>query len=456
MINSYLRACTDYGSPKESILTVKKYVEKCKKEGAKVLAITDTTMYAMMPFYETCTKNDIKPILGGQVYFEAVGNVRPELSFLAKDEIGYHTLCRIMTESQKNIQRDEGLSAQEKKTAKKYPTISKEFLEKEMKEAKGHLFLLSGGVNGVILSIPAKNAERRSIADRFYKDLTEWKKLLKNIEMSDEEIKKMTDRQTALKPVSKTRLDTLESELRSKADCSEEDYRDFMNKKQAIVDATNEIQKLKRMISARKEEQKAFKLSLTAIAKRLNGSTDYSEEEYEKAMNALNKIVKDVFSAEETQDIMRTEMLWFDNIAGHGNFYIEVQNHQIASEKKYMYDLCQMAEELDIPIVATNVAKMANKEDITPRKYINSLYDNSWHEAEEGDSDVFIKTDEELLKDLTASITKQYAEVAMKNREKIAEKCNVKLEKKSHYPVYPCTEAGEDLDDILRKEVANF
>ena len=207
---------------------------------------------------------------------------------------------------------------------------------------------------------------------------------------------------------------------------------------------------------ARKEEQKAFKLSLTAIAKRLNGSTDYSEEEYEKAMNALNKIVKDVFSAEETQDIMRTEMLWFDNIAGHGNFYIEVQNHQIASEKKYMYDLCQMAEELDIPIVATNVAKMANKEDITPRKYINSLYDNSWHEAEEEDSDVFIKTDEELLKDLTASITKQYAEVAMKNREKIAEKCNVKLEKKSHYPVYPCTEAGEDLDDILRKEVANF
>ena len=86
---------------------IKDLVKKVKELGMKAIAITDHgVMYGAIEFYKECKKNDIKPIIGCEMYvaprtrFDKEANVdeRPgHLILLAKDNEGYKNLIKLVS-----------------------------------------------------------------------------------------------------------------------------------------------------------------------------------------------------------------------------------------------------------------------------------------------------------------------------------------------------------------------
>src|ERR1035437_3618695 len=83
-------------------------VKAAKKYGMPALALTDNgNMYATIEFYKECKKEGIKPIIGVDAYValrtrtdkESIDKRRSRLILLAKNEIGYKNLIKIVTYS---------------------------------------------------------------------------------------------------------------------------------------------------------------------------------------------------------------------------------------------------------------------------------------------------------------------------------------------------------------------
>ena len=88
---------------------IKELIETAKKFNMPALALTDAgNMYGTIEFYQTCKKNEIKPIIGVDFYVASrtrndkqggVDNRRTRLILLAKNNIGYKNLIKLVTDS---------------------------------------------------------------------------------------------------------------------------------------------------------------------------------------------------------------------------------------------------------------------------------------------------------------------------------------------------------------------
>lgn len=86
---------------------IKDYVARCKELGMGAAAITDHgAMYGVIDFYKECKKQEIKPVLGCEVYVapgsrfdkkDADGIKYYHLILLAENNTGYSNLCKIVT-----------------------------------------------------------------------------------------------------------------------------------------------------------------------------------------------------------------------------------------------------------------------------------------------------------------------------------------------------------------------
>lgn len=133
------------------------------KANMPALALTDNgNLYGAIEFYKKCKKKDIKPIIGIDAYIalrtrfdkEAqIDNKRARLVLLAKNEIGYKNLLRLVTYSHL-----EGFYYK--------PRIDKELLEKY---SKGLVAILPSFSAETSLALKDKNAEKA-------KDTLEWHK----------------------------------------------------------------------------------------------------------------------------------------------------------------------------------------------------------------------------------------------------------------------------------------
>ena len=88
---------------------IKDLVKEVKNLGMSAVALTDAgNMYGAIDFYQACKKNEIKPIIGVDFYVASrtrndkqggVDNRRTRLVLLAKDDIGYKNLIKLVTDS---------------------------------------------------------------------------------------------------------------------------------------------------------------------------------------------------------------------------------------------------------------------------------------------------------------------------------------------------------------------
>ncbi|MDQ5981741.1 MAG: polymerase subunit alpha [Patescibacteria group bacterium] len=104
----HLHVHSDY-SMLDGINRIPEVVKKVKDDGMSALALTDHgVLYGVYDFYKACKSAEIKPIIGCEIYLapgkkevkEEIDGIKYyHLLLLAKNEIGYHNLIKIISRS---------------------------------------------------------------------------------------------------------------------------------------------------------------------------------------------------------------------------------------------------------------------------------------------------------------------------------------------------------------------
>ncbi|MCI8506105.1 MAG: DNA polymerase III subunit alpha [Lachnospiraceae bacterium] len=116
----------------------------------------------------------------------------------------------------------------------------------------------------------------------------------------------------------------------------------------------------------------------------------------------------------------------YEEIFGRGNFFLELQDHGIPEQRLVDTQLVRMSKELEIPLVATNDIHYTFAEDVEPHDILLCIQTNKKVGDEnrmryEG-GQYYCKSEEEMRKLFP------YAEEAIDNTEKIADRCQVEIE----------------------------
>ena len=127
----------------------------------------------------------------------------------------------------------------------------------------------------------------------------------------------------------------------------------------------------------------------------------------------------------------------YQDIFGKGNFFLELQDHGIPEQRTVDMALVTMSRKLGIELVATNDVHYTYADDTQPHDVLlciqtgKKVTDTDRMRYEGGQ--FYVKSEEEMR------TLFPYAEQAIENTQKIADRCNVNIEfgvtKLPHYPV---------------------
>ena len=118
--------------------------------------------------------------------------------------------------------------------------------------------------------------------------------------------------------------------------------------------------------------------------------------------------------------------LRYERIFGKGNFFLELQDHGIPTQKTVNAGILRLSKELGIELVATNDIHYIFEEDSVPHDILlciqtqKKVSDNDRMKYEGGQ--YYLKTEEEM------AALFPYAKEAIENTHKIAMRCNVEIE----------------------------
>jgi len=130
------------------------------------------------------------------------------------------------------------------------------------------------------------------------------------------------------------------------------------------------------------------------------------------------------------------------------DFYLELQDHGLAEQKRVNPVLIEIARELNIPLVATNDIHYVNKEDSSAQDILMCIQMNRYLD----DNEMLFQTHEFYLKS-AQEMAEQFADVpeAIENTVKIAEKCNVEIDFSSiHLPEFDVPEGYTNFEYLTR------
>ena len=125
-------------------------------------------------------------------------------------------------------------------------------------------------------------------------------------------------------------------------------------------------------------------------------------------------------------DKAKETAMWYRDLFGEGNYYIEIQNHGLREQLDIMPDLVQLSKETGVPLVATNDAHYIRKEDSAVQQVLICIQTNHTLGEETGlefsTDEFYIKTEDEMRQ--------AFSELpqAIENTQIIAEQCNVEFE----------------------------
>lgn len=118
--------------------------------------------------------------------------------------------------------------------------------------------------------------------------------------------------------------------------------------------------------------------------------------------------------------------LRYENIFGKGNFYLELQDHGIPLQQIVNQQMMRLSQETGIPLVATNDVHYTYREDEASHDILLCIQTGKKIEDEdrmryEG-GQYYVKSPEQMLELFP------YAEEALENTQKIADRCHVEIE----------------------------
>lgn len=118
--------------------------------------------------------------------------------------------------------------------------------------------------------------------------------------------------------------------------------------------------------------------------------------------------------------------LWYNNLFGDGNYYLEMQNHDIPEQLKINNGLIQISKDTGIPLVATNDVHYIDKSDAYIQKVLICVATNKTVNDEnvlEFQTDNFYLKTEDEMRALFPNVSE-----AIENTQKIADMCNFDFE----------------------------
>ena len=128
----------------------------------------------------------------------------------------------------------------------------------------------------------------------------------------------------------------------------------------------------------------------------------------------------------QNYDQARETALFYQNIFGSDNYYIEIQNNIKDKEaQETRIGLIKLAKELDIPLIATNDAHYINKEDSKMHRVLMAIQTGSTLDdlkLDFGSDEFYVKSTDEMIE-----LFKDTPE-AVDNTVKVANRCNVDFE----------------------------
>ncbi len=136
-------------------------------------------------------------------------------------------------------------------------------------------------------------------------------------------------------------------------------------------------------------------------------------------------------------DTAKKTALQYAEIFGKDNYYIELQDHGTAETQEILPLLVKLAEECDLPLVATNDCHYLRKRDSETQQVLMCIQTNTTLDSPNkpgfDTDDYYIKTTDEMKRIYSAYTG------AIENTVKIADMCNLELEfGKIQLPKFPC------------------
>ena len=420
--------CHTEHSLKDSPLHIKDFVKRAKEMGCKALAITDHgTGTGLIEFKKCCEKNEIKPILGVELYVNTEWNSRAHLIVLAKNKRGYEKMSAVLSMGWDHPQEPV-----------KDNFIPVNTMDEIKLLAGGDCYITSACVSGVLSSIYIYNKNNIRKRSRKEEELKKYVspedeyycgniKLLEEIEAKLIQIEKeKEEKKSFLSENSPARIKARKKALSSY--CDEEQYNEA---KQSIERIINRTEIYKEELSVLSENEKNLKEKYRIISREIKKA--------QKEVNAYIEIKSQidqipVMSEEDIKWEMEKMAKEMKDIFGD-SFFIELQYHGMKEEKNSMVVLSQIADKLKIGVIASNDSHVATKEQVDARTLVKTTRFNKWEDTTEFDKELYMKSDEELASALLKILPQNIVSSAMENIVKIADSCeNFKFE--SHIPAY--------------------
>lgn len=125
-------------------------------------------------------------------------------------------------------------------------------------------------------------------------------------------------------------------------------------------------------------------------------------------------------------DGARQTALWYEHVFGHGNYFLEMQNHFIPEQAVVNEGLERLSRDTGIPLVVTNDTHYIEKSDAQIQKILICIQTNHTLDEETGldfsSDNFYLKTKDEMLE-----LFPNHPE-AIEAAGKIAERCHVEFE----------------------------
>lgn len=426
-------------SLKDSPLKLTDMVRGAKEMGATAIALTDHgTAAGWIEFYDLCKKEGIKPILGVEAYVRSETGSRTHLILLAKNYEGYQEISQAISDSYRNIEKVADMDI---------PIMTKEIIKKYLHSE--NVIATSACVSGVLSDILLSRRKIQKEIDLIKEKMEDYYSpydagYLKNKELVtslDKEIAMLVSEREKQQVLAKK---TFRKQKNSLKIYKKEDPALYEEQKKQLEIAEQETMDAKKKVTEIKKQLQNKKRRRTLV----NGRCIEAEKKQQKYIEAeakVEKLTEKLTTEEGAIKKIKDEINWYTSFLD-GSFYIEVQNHGMPEEAYVMPILAKIAEEMQIPLVASNDIHILRKEDAEVRQFIRSLRFKKYEEIGVADKELYMKDDEELQNALSEILPQDVVSKAMEGIKNICNSCNLVIPDTKHYPRYR-DESGNIVED---------
>lgn len=352
---------------------------------------------------------------------------------LARDYIGMQAIFAMVTASYDNMMGN-------KNTLK--PVMTQELVRQHIGPGSagyGHVVILSACMQGilswealrnVLIEKAAKKCEKR--AARLNLDFPHYTEMCAKLEEMEAHLAELKERRQELSVLKAKKFTT-----RNKA---VEKLKGTPEYAQARADLDAEIAETNAAIEAfpqAKEEEAAYSKQVTGVRAEVR-KLETKAERYQQIMDDAENIRATMLSDDELYANTLAAAQYYMDMFGAENFFVELQYHGIEEEAICFPILANVAEELGLKCVITNDCHIIEKTDRSrrARQILRSLRYNKWEEEMTGDSELYIKTNEEMREALMQILPAYVVDEAIANNALVAEQCNVEWPEEEHYPKF--------------------